>query len=401
MYLMHCTSDEKENLWNDNEWVSIFLLCFIWVIKYVCQRKNLLYLNFSCGERYFKNQTVLGSVVRLVSILNICYLATLYVVGCTKNAVSAITFRLLYTAELFEIIASAGLVGHSYADDTQVYISAPATSASVSTQRFISCIECTDAWMRSNRLRMNADKTQLLWLGTRQQLAKLTVTELPLLSAFVKPSSAVLDLGINIDGQLAMADHVATLRRSCLFHLCQLQMVRSSLTLEDAKTLVHAFVRSRLDYCNNLLYEISDGLLTKLQTVQNAAARVVTGTRKIDHITPVLRQLHWLPVRQRITFKLAMITFKCLRGLAPCYLADVCTLFHLLFTGGSCCRPTVGHSSCCALGPWSVGETSLCRARLHGTASVSTCGLHQCPLRHLQRNSKPICSAVIIPEVPI
>jgi len=124
---------------------------------------------------------------------------------------------LLYTAESFDIISSAGLVGHSYADDTQVYISAPAESTSVSTQRFIACIERIDAWMRSNRLRMTADKTQLVWLGTRQQLAKLTTTELPLLSALVKPSSAVLDLGVNIDGQLTMADHVATLHRLCLF----------------------------------------------------------------------------------------------------------------------------------------------------------------------------------------
>ena len=97
-------------------------------------------------------------------------------------------------------------------------------------------------------------------------------------------------------------------------------MVRSSLTLEAAKTLVHAFVSSRLDYCNSLLYGIGDGLLTKLQTVLNAAARVATGTRKFNHITPVLRQRHWLPVRQRITFKLA-----CLRGLASSYLIYVCT----------------------------------------------------------------------------
>ena len=72
--------------------------------------------------------------------------------------------------------------------------------------------------------------------------------------------------------------HVAALRRSCLFQLRQLRMVRSSLTSEVAKTLVHAFVSSRLDYCNSLLYEISDGpgLLTKLQTVQNAAALQVS-----------------------------------------------------------------------------------------------------------------------------
>ena len=92
-------------------------------------------------------------------------------------------------------------------------------SAAMSTQRFISCVERIDAWMKSNRLRMNAHKTQLVWIGTRQQLAKLTTTKLPLLSALVEPSSAVLDLGVNIDNQLTMANHVAALRRSSLFQL--------------------------------------------------------------------------------------------------------------------------------------------------------------------------------------
>ena len=93
-----------------------------------------------------------------------------------------------------------------------------------------------------------------------------------------------------------------------------------------AKTLVHAFVSSRLDYCNSLLYGVSDELLQKLQVIQNAAARVVTGARKFDHITPVLHELHWLPVRQLIRFKLAMTVYKCLSGLAPAYLADDCVL---------------------------------------------------------------------------
>ena len=87
---------------------------------------------------------------------------------------------------------------------------------------------------------------------------------------------------------------------------------------------MHAFISSRLDYCNSLLYGINDGLLKKLQAVQNAAARVTTKTRKFDHITPVLRELHWLPVRKRIVYKLAVMVYKCLHRLAPPYLAADC-----------------------------------------------------------------------------
>jgi len=74
------------------------------------------------------------------------------------------------------------------------------------------------------------------------------------------------------------------------------------------------------------MYGVADGLMQRLQAVQNAAARLVTGTRRCDHITPVLRQLHWLPVRQRVNFKLAVLVFKALHGLAPCYLVDDCQL---------------------------------------------------------------------------
>ena len=101
-------------------------------------------------------------------------------------------------------------------------------------------------------------------------------------------------------------------------------MVRSSLTIETTETLVHAFVSSRLDYCNSLLYGINDSLLKKLQAVQNAAARVTTKTRKFDHITPVLRELHWLAVHKRIVYKLAVMVYKCVHGLAPPYLAADC-----------------------------------------------------------------------------
>ena len=98
----------------------------------------------------------------------------------------------------------------------------------------------------------------------------------------------------------------------------------NSLTIDTAKTLVHSFISCRLDYCNSLLFGISNEQLQRLQSVQNAAARLVTGTRRFDHITPVLVGLHWLPVRYRVSCKLATVVYKCLHGQAPPYLAADC-----------------------------------------------------------------------------
>ena len=86
---------------------------------------------------------------------------------------------------------------------------------------------------------------------------------------------------------------------------------------------IHAFISSRLDYCNSLLSGIDQSSLRRLQLVQNAAARLLTGTKKREHITPVLAALHWLPVHFRIDFKILLFTFKSLHGLAPSYLADL------------------------------------------------------------------------------
>ena len=108
--------------------------------------------------------------------------------------------------------------------------------------------------------------------------------------------------------------------------LRQLRPVVRSLTADAAKTVVRAFVACRLGYCNCLLYGITDTLFTRLQSLQNAATRLVTGTRRRDHITPVLRNLHWLPVRRRVDFKLALLVYKSLHGLTPSYLSEDCRL---------------------------------------------------------------------------
>ncbi|KAI5606342.1 hypothetical protein C0J50_10100, partial [Silurus asotus] len=107
------------------------------------------------------------------------------------------------------------------------------------------------------------------------------------------------------------------------FYLKNIAEIRKMMSLQDAEKLVHAFLTSRLDYCNALLSGWSSKCKYKLQLVQNAAARVLTRSRKYDHITPVLFSLHWLLIKSRIDYKTLLLTYKALNGLAPQYLSEL------------------------------------------------------------------------------
>ena len=97
-------------------------------------------------------------------------------------------------------------------------------------------------------------------------------------------------------------------------------------TQEALVTVVHAFVTSRIDYCNSLLYGISDYNINRLQRIKKSVARIVTNTRKYDHITPILKKIHWLPIRQRIHFRILLITYKSINNMAPKYCVNWCPL---------------------------------------------------------------------------
>ena len=103
--------------------------------------------------------------------------------------------------------------------------------------------------------------------------------------------------------------------------------IRRYLEKQAAEKLIHAFFGSRLDYCNSLLVGIPETSLAKLQRVQNIAARILTGTRKYDHMTPVFYKLHWLPVKYRIEYKIILMTYRALNGLAPNYLQDLLQVY--------------------------------------------------------------------------
>ena len=120
-----------------------------------------------------------------------------------------------------------------------------------------------------------------------------------------------------MDCDFLMDKQINSVLKSAFFQLRILSKVKAFLSFADFEKVIHAFISTRLDYCNELYFGVSQNCLHRLQLVQNAAARLLTGTRRYDHISPVLSALHWLPVRFRIHFKILLFVFKSLHGLAP------------------------------------------------------------------------------------
>ena len=133
----------------------------------------------------------------------------------------------------------------------------------------------------------------------------------------------VRNIGCYLDTTLCMSHHIGQICRTCYFHIFRISKIRHLLDKKTSETLVHAYTTSRLDCFNCVLYGISNFLLSKLQRVQNAAARLITRTKRQHSITPVLFQLHWLPVRYRITYKILLLVFRILHCQAPEYLISL------------------------------------------------------------------------------
>lgn len=135
--------------------------------------------------------------------------------------------------------------------------------------------------------------------------------------------SYVKNLGVHLDSSLDFNKQISTVVSSGFYQLRTIAKLKPILTPRDLETVTHAFITSRLDCCNSLYYGLSQSTLHRLQMVQNSAARLLTGTRKREHITPVLAELHWLPVKYRIDFKILLFVFKALNGLVPQYISEL------------------------------------------------------------------------------
>ena len=272
-----------------------------WFHSYLTNRSQVIYLNGSSSK------------------------STLLSFGVPQGSVMGPFKFIIYTGPVHDIATKHGLSVHMYADDTQIYIEFDLKphSASEAKMKMEACIADIRAWMRENKLQLNESKTELVTITPSRQKDKVNIESVHIGDCDITPTSTARNLGATFDQNMTLHPHVSALVKSCNWQLRRIGQIRKFLTKEASEKLVHAFISSRLDNGNSLLYGLPDYQIQRLQRVHNTAARILTLTSKYDHITPVLKSLHWLPVKQRIIFKIVTLTFRCLQGLAPTYLSEL------------------------------------------------------------------------------
>ena len=216
---------------------------------------------------------------------------------------------------------------HIYADDTQIYTSVCPTSndgLNQAVSKIEQCVCEVQEWMTQNFLKLNAAKTEVQVFGFRAQLSKLTLPSVSIAGIDIAiQADPVKDLGVMLDRGMSMSAQVTKITKAANYHLTNIGRVRKMLTAESTKLVVHSLVTSRLDYCNSLLVGISESQVKRLINVQRTAARLIRRKRKFDPITSDLIDLHWLPIRQRIDFKILVLVYKSCHKQSPDYITEM------------------------------------------------------------------------------
>jgi hypothetical protein len=236
----------------------------------------------------------------------------------------------MYTKPVGSICRSHGIFHHFYADDSQLYLAFKPKDNAGATEalsRIESCLSDIVSWMHTNMLKLNTDKTEVIVFSSKLNERFVADTTITIGTSKIKPSNVVKNLGAFFDSRMNMDDHVNSVCRSSYAQLRKIGYIRKYLTRDATKSLVNGLVTSRLDYCNALLYGLPKTTLNRLQTVQNTAARIISKTSRFCHITPIIKELHWLPIDCRIKYKILTLTYKALHDQAPPYINSMLELY--------------------------------------------------------------------------
>ena len=241
--------------------------------------------------------------------------------GVPQGSVLGPILFCIYTLELAWILYKHGIDVQFYADDTQFYFTVTNVTDSQNLIDRI-MVDITN-WMRKKRLKLNESKIECLLIGSAYNLGQhhdfnmITIngTQIPV-------STEIRNLGVTLDKNLLMDCQIRSVVKSANFHLRNIALIKRYLDQDCLKIFVCNLIITRVDYCNSLFYNLPNFQLKKLQNVLNRAARLVTGYTPWDRIriTPILMDLHWLPIKARIMFKICVLSYLALKTNEPAYL---------------------------------------------------------------------------------
>ena len=242
--------------------------------------------------------------------------------GVPQGAILSPLLFCIYINDLPKVPQTSEL--ESFVDDSKIFMSFPIEDFASAKTRIEEDLNLVTTWFFENKLLINPEKTKLLLIGTRQLLGNLpedmTIT---FLGEAIAPIKNAKDLGVTLDSYLTYDYHIKNVVSSCMGKLCQINRVKDCFDSDTLRLIINALVMSKLYYCSVVWSNTSATNIKKLRTVQNFACRILTNAGRYDHVTPALRTIYWLPVEEHLKYREALITYKCMNGLAPPYLSEL------------------------------------------------------------------------------
>ena len=234
-----------------------------------------------------------------------------------------------YIAPLSEIAHAHKITDEKYADDEQLILSFKPNLPNDQTnamRQMEKCLNDISIFLQQNKLCNNCDKTEFLLIGNHINLNKITNMKFRIGGIDITPISNAKNLGVIFDKHMNMEKQINKMCKNAYFNIKNISKLKKNITEDDRKTLVNALVTPHLDYGNSLLFGVPQKQITKLQTAQNSAARLIKNVSRYESITAHRKDLHWLPIPSRIQYKILSLVWKTLKNQSPKYLKDLIKL---------------------------------------------------------------------------